>query len=156
VNLYYEGPVPYDLPDQPWLLCIKTARVSDISKVNMLFLPCGTWQQFLTALVAYGDKEARDDIRWAIEEAQGIKAISEGELKKIWMDARTFMEEQQKQHSDNKDIDIDMSIALTVGRVVKLRLFPESDPKAVHQVAKETNRPYDKVVRDLKAGIGMG
>jgi len=80
VDLYYEGPVPSGLPKVPWILNIKTPKVPDISKAMGKTLPCGSWPQFISALVAYGDKEARDDIRWVLEEVHRIKPIEDEEL----------------------------------------------------------------------------
>src|SRR5206468_3329642 len=58
VTLYFEGSVPGDLPKVPWILTIK-APPNVSSEMGGGTCSCGSWPQFIAAVVAYGDKEAR-------------------------------------------------------------------------------------------------
>jgi hypothetical protein len=150
VNLYYEGKVPGDLPKAPWILCIKTPRVPDISKATGCTVPCGSWPQFIAAVVAYGDKEARDDIRWVLEEAQGITPMEDEELensrKMVGRELDQFIKERGADRS--KVINADQAF----GNWVKFRLFPESEPDKVRQIANAHGKSFNEMVQEIKSG----
>jgi len=156
VNLYYEGSVPGDLPKVPWVLTIKTPP--DISsEMRGGTLPCGSWPQFIAALVAFGDKEARDGIRWALE-AQGITPIEESELAAMGEQLRDL----SKNHPECK-AQVDKVPAEhreewldgLFGTSVKLRLFPESEPDKVQRIATDCGKSFNEVVQEFKSGNVM-
>ena len=150
VDLYYEGPVPADSPKVPWILNIKTPRGPDISKAVGMTLPCGSWPQFITAVVAYGDKEAREDIRWVLE-AQGITPVEDEELK----DARKVLGDFLNYYIEKQDADRDKVIDAdqAFGNWVKFRLFPESEPDKVQRVANTCGKSFKETVQRIKSGI---
>jgi len=149
ITILFEGVAPGFEKNAPLWIDIKAPSNPD--EAQGAVIRCEKWSQFYTAVVLYGDKEAKDTL-WEMLELQGITPITDRELQGAREMIDLFRQDAIKEgripDGAREEELITVDQALTDW--IRLRLYPEHNPNQVWRITNACGMTYEETLKSLK------